>query len=62
MSKNLIPTVNDDRTVFAEIAQSIVTLIGLATTDPDPAKQLLADIRRQCEARITEIDGVLGDV
>jgi hypothetical protein len=60
--KNLQPTVNDDRLVFSEIAQSVVSLIGLAMTDPDPAKQLLADVRRQCEARIVEIDGALGDV
>jgi hypothetical protein len=59
---NLEHTVNDDRAVFAEIAQSTVTLVGLGTTSPDPATQLLYDIRRQCEARIVEIDGALKDV
>jgi hypothetical protein len=59
---NLEPTVNDDRLVFAEIAQEIVTLQGMAPTATDPETKLLDDIRRQCEARIVEIDGALGDV
>jgi hypothetical protein len=29
---------------------------------PSQAEKLLDDIRRQCEARIVEIDGALGDV
>ena len=59
---NLEPTVNDDRAVFAEIAQSIVSLIGISPVAEDPATKLFSDIRRQCEARIVEIDGVLKDV
>ena len=67
-TKNLEPTVNDDRLVFAEIAQSVVSLIGLepldinAPIDIITLEKLLCDIRRQCEARIVEIDGALGDV
>jgi hypothetical protein len=61
--KNLQPTVNDDRLVFSEIAQSVVSLIGLPPIPtPSQAEKLLDDIRRQCEARIREIDGALGDV
>jgi hypothetical protein len=62
MSKDLKPVLNDDRAVFAEIAQSSVSLVGLGFTNADPATQLLFDIRRQCEARIVEIDGALKDV
>jgi len=57
--KDLEPIVNQDRLVFAEIAQTIFALppnVGVS------AAPVLAAIKKQCEERIIAIDSALGDV
>jgi hypothetical protein len=53
--KDLTGTLNDDRLLFAEIAQSIVATEGWEDN------AAMVALKAQCEARVTAIDAALKD-